>query len=81
MVFNYNIRFVQLNLTRYVRFLVGRFETVRFFRRLQNYKRGKKTALQIRQMAKQIGQKPRKPPINKGFGKFVKGRGKKWMIN
>ena len=30
-------------------------------------------------MAKQIGQKPRKPPINKGFGKFVKGRGKKWM--
>lgn len=41
----------------------------------------KKTALQIRQMAKQIGQKPRKPPINKGFGKFVKGRGKKWTIN
>lgn len=41
----------------------------------------KKTALQIRQMAKQIGQKPRKPPINKGFGKFVKGRGEKWTTN
>lgn len=41
----------------------------------------KKTTLQIRQMAKQIGQNPRKPPINKGFGKFVKRRGEKWMVN
>ena len=62
-----------------MRFLIGRFETVWFFVGCKITNADKKLTLQIRQMAKQIGQNPRNPSINKGFGKFVKGRGEKWM--
>lgn len=80
MVFNYNIRFVRLNVVMCV-FLLEDLKRFVFFVGCKITNADKKTMSQIRQMAKQIGQKHRNPPINKGFGKFVKGRGKKWMIN
>lgn len=80
MVFNYNIRFVRLNVVMCV-FLLEDLKRFGFFVGCKITNADKKTTLQIRQMAKQIGQNPRKPPINKWFGKFVKRRGKKWMVN
>ncbi len=58
MVFNYNIRFVRLNVVMCV-FLLEDLKRFVFLVGCKITNADKKTTLQIRQMAKQIGQKPR----------------------
>lgn len=58
MVFNYNIRFVRLNVVMCV-FLLEDLKRFGFFVGCKITNADKKPTLQIRQMAKQIGQNPR----------------------
>ena len=58
MVFNYNIRFVRLNVVMCV-FLLEDLKRFVFFVGCKITNADKKTTSQIRQMAKQIGQNPR----------------------